>query len=1094
VAEPGGPAPAGGHDTAPREERGAGQPGERVAGQMNAGAAERRCERTSLANPEPLALAEAEREARAHAGGRLLIAGAPGSGLLACLAARVAALRERGVAPGEILVVGVAGAAAASLRGELRRRLGDRAEDHVVVTLAELCLTLVRDQAHPAGSEPFLLVATRAERLALLLERFAAHARGISGWRAERRLVQTLASALARIDHLKASLVRVPRPDDAHAWDPATGEPDFATIYREHERLLAERGAIDTGGLLPRASALLDGQPAVRASVAESYSHLVLGGLDLPSRAGARVVALLAHAIGDAALAGDAETIAAFGTSHAPARMLVLTDAAGGSALRAARASLGRSPLAASGAGSAERRKPATPRGDQSLAFWLCADEHAQARCVAADIERLRAERAESRIGVLVRSLARDGQAVVAALKERGIGHRVQAASAVLAHAEVRDLLAWLRLLADPLDTNAVMRLLMRPPVSLRPAELAQTGQLARRMRLDMILALERAVESERLRPEARERIGWFLSLHQEIAGLAEGAHPAELVHEVVERSGLRRARLLDSSAQAIEALRALARVERVAEHLARLAPHAGARGLAGLLLAAADAGISLEEEIAGPGDERWSGAPAGEGAEEAPVEVMSVDAAPQHALDRAYVVGLSEPLAAAKGHARKLETTLARALASVQGSAVLAYASVDGYGVAQRPLPAAERARSASALRWERREPPPSPRPQALDAMARRLRERVLEDVQRIGGQLRELRLDTDYDVSGGIVRYLELLKVSALAGRGVHDRAEGPGALQDLNSRLLSACTPLQRELFEASGLDRSLRAVLAPDPAASADAAALHRGDAQQALHQDDGEEELLAQLLPRHGKGLSVSASDIETYRACPLRYKFARLLRIPAEPTPQQRFGIVVHQTLERYHAAAGADVSARGEGALLRLLEAAWRRAGFGESPREQAFLEQARDALIAYHRGLSDHEGEPVWFERPFAFTVGAHRVRGRVDRVDRLPDGSYELIDYKTGPAKEPEQLAEDIQLSLYALAAERAWHVTASRQSYYYVLDNRKVPLPAGRRAPERRISDAIARAGEGIMGLRFEPAPSYSVCSTCDYLELCPAAEA
>ena len=46
---------------------------------------------------------------------------------------------------------------------------------------------------------------------------------------------------------------------------------------------------------------------------------------------------------------------------------------------------------------------------------------------------------------------------------------------------------------------------------------------------------------------------------------------------------------------------------------------------------------------------------------------------------------------------------------------------------------------------------------------------------------------------------------------------------------------------------------------------------------------------------------LSASDIDTYRICPLKYKFARVFRIPQEPTIHQRFGIVLHQVLERFH-------------------------------------------------------------------------------------------------------------------------------------------------------------------------------------------------
>src|SRR5947208_14188037 len=84
----------------------------------------------------------------------------------------------------------------------------------------------------------------------------------------------------------------------------------------------------------------------------------------------------------------------------------------------------------------------------------------------------------------------------------------------------------------------------------------------------------------------------------------------------------------------------------------------------------------------------------------------------------------------------------------------------------------------------------------------------------------------------------------------------------------------------------------------------------------------EEPSLEAFLPKRGDGLVLSASDIETYRVCPLRYKFARVFRIPAEPTLNQRFGILVHQVLERFHAGGGSRTLAE----LLGILEAGWRR------------------------------------------------------------------------------------------------------------------------------------------------------------------------
>ena len=122
----------------------------------------------------------------------------------------------------------------------------------------------------------------------------------------------------------------------------------------------------------------------------------------------------------------------------------------------------------------------------------------------------------------------------------------------------------------------------------------------------------------------------------------------------------------------------------------------------------------------------------------------------------------------------------------------------------------------------------------------------------------------------------------------------------------------------------------------------------------------------------------------------------------------------------------------------------------------------------------------------------MGPHLLRGRVDRVDRLPDGGYELIDYKTGRPKTAAQLAEDVQLSLYAVGAREAWQLEAAQQAYYYVLDDEKVPV--GRSERDRDwIEETVLDVASGIEGQNFEPTPSWTACSMCDYRIACPAAE-
>ena len=245
---------------------------------------------------------------------------------------------------------------------------------------------------------------------------------------------------------------------------------------------------------------------------------------------------------------------------------------------------------------------------------------------------------------------------------------------------------------------------------------------------------------------------------------------------------------------------------------------------------------------------------------------------------------------------------------------------------------------------------------------------------------------------------------------------------------------------------------------------------------------------------------LSATDIEIYRTCPLRYKFARVYSIPREQTLQQRFGILVHQVLERFHTQLANEEALTGGEAvreptpdtLMALFETGWRRQGFGESNEERQLHEKAVAALERYHERFAGEEASPVWFERSFSFRIGPHLLRGRVDRVDRHPDGSYELIDYKTGRARTPSQLKDDIQLSLYQIGAKESWKLESSRQSYYYVLDDEKVPLEPTEE-DVIRIKDTATEVASAILAQQFEPKPSYSACSTCDFQLICPAAE-
>jgi len=589
----------------------------------------------------------------------------------------------------------------------------------------------------------------------------------------------------------------------------------------------------------------------------------------------------------------------------------------------------------------------------------------------------------------------------------------------------VRDVLAWVRLLVDPQDAAAVVRALVRPPIELRQVDLARVIQVARRRKLDLVLGLSAATESPQVPPEARERIQRFVELHRSASAEMDTVGPDVFLGRLIDRLGMRGRPLL-APQDAAEQRASLERLRELAVEFVRGTPHASTRELARHLAAVV---------------------PASAGPERAPAPL----AADPPALDGAP--------------------------ASAQRSGPTGAEAPEPAGA-----PPAEGARAAGAEEGERGADPreesgatagEEPGTRLQDTL-HMLREEVLDSVPRIGGRLGELRLDTDLDISHGVVRYLELLKLSALL-----QRAEGQSpeeALADINVRLLAATTPLEREIFLTSTLDETLLAS-EHDERARAQAIAPR-------------EEHSLGPFLPRKGIGLALSASDIQTYRGCPLRYKFARVLRIPTEQTVHQRFGIVVHQVLERYHTEGGESLAQ-----MLELLDAGWRRSGLGEAEPERELLEKARTALRSYHARLHEQDSEPVWFERQFSFRLGPHHLRGRVDRVDRLAAGAaegYELIDYKTSRPKTAEQLKDDVQLSLYALAAREAWQLESSRQAYYYVLDDLRVPVPRTERDAEA-VKDIVLEVGEGILAQAFEPTPSASACGICDYRIVCPAAE-
>jgi DNA helicase-2/ATP-dependent DNA helicase PcrA len=1007
----------------------------------------------------------------------LLILGAAGTGKTRTLEGRFVWFVEQGSRPERVLLVTPSAARADATRTRLEGALEDGYDELFVIPPVELA-ALILNSAGPAADalEPVL---GPAERFAMLLERIdrLSIERHDFGGSAN----ALLAGFIRRIDRLKAHLVGA---DDYARWAERLPESDadiereFAEVYRVHEQMLSELGARDAGDLIRDALRVARDRPAI----AQRFEHVLVDDahdLELAS-------ATLTRAVAGSRLTAAADPTRARGSVGREDFSNVIALEQGlrlpRRVLRAASAAVG-APFSCD---------PTAAEGE--VAFWRCANERAQAQSVAADIEQLIVGEGvpPGQIAVLVPSISREGQAVGVALEERAVAHRVVGETAFFRRAEIRDVLAWLRLLADPTDAAAVVRALARPPVELRSVDIARCTQIARRRKLDMVGALAAAMESPQVPPEARERIRAFLRLYRAAMSEIDSTRPDMYVHRLIDRLGLRRQQLFAAQADVVQRLRALARFGELASAYARRSPQATAREFARHIAAVADFGLREHEEpdLVGP----------------QVVQIVALDSAGALEVEHVYVLGLHagmsapvlEPIpvvaeeddgreevagvedvaGADGGRAPLVREVLYVAVSRSRRRVVLAYPAANDRSAALAPAPLVETMRRAVAGVWEEREEEMFGPAETLHSTYRLLRDEVLEGTMRAGGRLAELRLDTDLDVSHAVVRYLELLKLAALI-----ERPEGQSlaeAVRDVNSRILQAVTAEQREIFTSSALDDYLL-----------DAERDARRRAAAVVARDDPSVE---SFLPTRGDGVVLSASDIDTYRTCPLKYKFARVFRIPQEPTIHQRFGIVVHQVLERFHAGSVPGGAVSGSLAeMLGLLDTSWRRGGFGESEEERQLRGKAVSALTCYHDRFQSSESEPVWFERAFSFKLGPHLLRGRVDRVDRLPGGEYELIDYKTGRPKSAMQLVDDVQLSLYAVGAREAWRLDSSQQAYYYVLDDQKVAVPDDRDDRFAWIEDVAMEVADGILSQGFEPTPSFAACSVCDYRLVCPAAE-
>ncbi|MDP9266391.1 MAG: ATP-dependent helicase [Chloroflexota bacterium] len=239
-------------------------------------------------------------------------------------------------------------------------------------------------------------------------------------------------------------------------------------------------------------------------------------------------------------------------------------------------------------------------------------------------------------------------------------------------------------------------------------------------------------------------------------------------------------------------------------------------------------------------------------------------------------------------------------------------------------------------------------------------------------------------------------------------------------------------------------------------------------------------------------LTLSYSQIEDYRRCPLRYRFAHVLRIPVLPTPQLIYGLALHEAVSDYLAKRreGEEPAVDDIQATFR---AAWLSEGFISPQHEAERFEAGLAALRLFHEGETGGK-PPDLVEQRFSFMLGRDRVVGRWDRVDRDVDGAV-VIDYKSTAVEpdgdKPQRRAnQDIQLRLYALAHERSYGRRPARAVLHFLETGARGEI-APTDADHSLVQALITSTAAKIRQRQFAATPSARVCGECPFERICPS---
>lgn len=236
-------------------------------------------------------------------------------------------------------------------------------------------------------------------------------------------------------------------------------------------------------------------------------------------------------------------------------------------------------------------------------------------------------------------------------------------------------------------------------------------------------------------------------------------------------------------------------------------------------------------------------------------------------------------------------------------------------------------------------------------------------------------------------------------------------------------------------------------------------------------------------------MRISYSSIEAYIQCPQKFKFRQIDKIKTPKSKQTVFGTIIHSALKFLH---NNRTVIPPFDQVLEHYKNIWNKDIFSDPQEQEIYFEQGQTLLKNYYQGNNLTAFNIVDLETHFEVPLENHTLTGIIDRIDKIGQDQYEIIDYKTSKAlPSQKEVDENLQLSLYRLGITNRWpnfkldQVTLSLYFLKHGIKISTLRTEDDLQATKAKISNIVSN----IEAKRFEPIPS-KLCDYCEYRNICP----